>query len=79
MQTKPHSAKTWLLGVWAPTRTIGDGPGRSHMYDRDNYELAMYALDEGMRASEVARVVSASRETVRRWRLGVFSQILLSV
>ena len=40
------------------------------MYDSDNYELAMHALDEGMRASEVARVVSASHETVRRWRLG---------
>ena len=40
------------------------------MYDSDNYELAMYALDEGMRTSEVARVVSASHETVRRWRLG---------
>ena len=46
----------------------------AHMYNSGNYEL-----DEGMRASEVARVVSASRETVRRWRLGVFSQILLSV
>lgn len=38
----------------------------AHMYDSDNYELAMYALDEGMRTSEVARVVSASHETVRR-------------
>ena len=40
------------------------------MYDRDDVELALYALEEGCTVAEAARIVGASREAVRRWRGG---------
>lgn len=43
----------------------------ARMYDSDDVELALYALGEGMGLAEAAELVGASRETVRRWRLGL--------
>lgn len=38
------------------------------MYDRDDYGLAMYTLDEGMTPREAADIVGCSRCAVAKWR-----------
>ena len=40
------------------------------MYDRDDVELALLALGEGMSPREAAELVGASRESVARWARG---------
>jgi transposase InsO family protein len=40
------------------------------MYDREDVELALYALEEGMTPREAAELVGASRWTVCRWSRG---------
>lgn len=40
------------------------------MYDRETYELAMLALEEGMGCAEAAELCGASRRSVARWAAG---------
>ena len=40
------------------------------MFDRDDVELALLALEEGMSPGEAAELVGASRSAVRRWASG---------
>uniref|UniRef100_UPI00325FB89A hypothetical protein n=1 Tax=Olsenella uli TaxID=133926 RepID=UPI00325FB89A len=40
------------------------------MYGRDDVELALYALEEGMGAGGAAELVGSGETTVRRWSRG---------
>ena len=40
------------------------------MFDRDDVELALYALEEGMTAAAAGELVGASGQTVSRWARG---------
>ena len=45
------------------------------MYDREDVELALMALEEGMSVAEAGELVGASRESVRRWAAGTVPHV----